>query len=93
MKNDICANFIECVKKLNDNDIVLTQKFDDIYDETIFFNKKKRYVMNFCVICDFRKMFIYMLTNWFNFQHNVRIWNSISINHKFQIFFFENNIF
>ena len=61
MKNDARIDFIKCVKKLNDNDIVLTQKFENKYDKKIFFNKKKRYVINLCVICDFKIMFIYIL--------------------------------
>ena len=63
MKNNARVDFIKCIKKLNESDIVLTRKFKSKYDEKIFFNKKKRYVMNFCVIYDFKKMFIYMLTN------------------------------
>ena len=63
MINDVRANFIDCVKKLNENDIVFIKKFDDKYDNEIFFNRKKRYVMNLFDICDFKKMFIYMFND------------------------------
>ena len=43
MKNDARADFIKCVEKLDDIDIVLTQKFENKYNEKIFFNRKKRH--------------------------------------------------
>lgn len=61
MKNDAKTNFIECVKKTDDIDIVLQRKSDDKYDDEIFFNRKKRYAMNLLEICDFKRMFIYIL--------------------------------
>ena len=63
MINDARTSFIDCVEKLNENDIVFIKKSDDKYDDEIFFNKKKRYVMNLLDICDFKKMFIYMFSD------------------------------
>ena len=87
MINDVRVSFIDCVEKLNENDIVFIKKSDDKYDDEIFFNRKKRYVMNLLNICDFKKMFIYMFNNWFNSQHDVRIFVVFVINRKFEKFF------
>ena len=87
MINDVRANFIDCVEKLNESDIVFIKKSDDKYDNEIFFNKKKRYVMNLLNVCDFKKMFTYMLNDWSNSQHDVRVFVDFVINKKFEKFF------
>ena len=87
MKNDAKTNFIECVKKTDDIDIVLQRKSDDKYDDEIFFNRKKRYAMNLLEICDFKRMFIYILIDWLNFQHDVRVFAFFALNRRFQKFF------
>ena len=46
------TNFIEIINKMDDIDIVLIIKFDEEFDGKLFFNRKKRYVMNLCVVCD-----------------------------------------
>lgn len=63
MTNDARVDFIKCIEKINDNDIVLIRKSDDQFDDEIYFNKKKRYAMNLLVVCDSKKMFTYMLND------------------------------
>ena len=87
MINDARQNFIECIEKLNDNDIVLIKKFENQFDDEIYFNKKKRYVMNLLIVCDSKKMFIYMFNDWFNSQHDVRVYAFFKLNRRFEKFF------
>jgi hypothetical protein len=62
MKNEERKDFIEIVDKIDETDIVLVYKFEDDYQEEIFFNKKKRYALNLCAVCNDQKEIIYMLT-------------------------------
>ena len=63
MKNDNRVDFIDCVEKIDDIDIILNQKSSDEYFDEMFWNKKKKYVMNLCAICDFSKKFTYIYTS------------------------------
>jgi hypothetical protein len=58
---------------MNETNIVLNNKSDDKYDEELFFNRKKRYALNLCAVCDANRRFIYFLTDWSNSQHDQRI--------------------
>jgi hypothetical protein len=65
--------FIKVMRKMNEIDIVLFIKSNEKYDDELFFNRKKRYALDLCAICDFNKKFIYFLSDWFNSQHDQRI--------------------
>jgi predicted DNA-binding protein YlxM (UPF0122 family) len=56
-------DFIDVVEKMNEIDIVLIIKSRDVYEEELFFNRKKRYAMNLCANCNFDNKFIYFLCN------------------------------
>lgn len=62
MTNDERKEFIEIVYKIDETNIVLAYKFEDDYQREIFFNRKKRYALNLCAICNDRKEITYMLT-------------------------------
>lgn len=87
MKNDARTDFIECINKANDIDIVLQRKSDEKYDDEIFFNRKKCYAMNLLEVCDFKRMFTYILIHWLNFQHDVRIFAFFVLNRRSQKYF------
>ena len=70
MFNNARANFIDYINKFNNSDIVLVKKLENEYDDEIFFNRKKWYDMNLCVVCNSDKIFIYMLAEWSNLQHD-----------------------
>ena len=89
MINDARQDFIECIEKLNDSDIVLARKSEDQFDDEIYFNRKKRYVMDLLVVCDSKKMFTYMLSGWFNSQHDVRVYAFFKLNRRPEEFFSE----
>jgi hypothetical protein len=61
MKNDERENFIEVVSKIDETDVVLAYKSEDDYQDEIFFNRKKHYVLNLCAICNDQKKITYML--------------------------------
>ena len=65
----------------------MQKKSDEKYDDKIFFNRKKRYAMNLLKICDFKKMFIYIFIDWFNFQHDVRIFAFFVFNRRSHEYF------
>ena len=87
IKNDYRAKFIDYINKMNNIDVFFVIKSKNIYDKKIFFNRKKRYIMNLCIVCDFKKKFIYMFIDWFNFQHDVRIWFTTNFNKRFKKYF------
>ena len=87
MINDARQNFIECIEKLNGNDIVLIRKSENQFDDEIYFNRKKRYAMNLLVVCDSKKMFTYMFNDWLNSQHDVRVYAFFKLNRRFEEFF------
>jgi predicted DNA-binding protein YlxM (UPF0122 family) len=82
--------FIDVVEKIDDTNIVLHTKSDDKYDEKLFFNRKKRYALNLCAVCDSNKKFIYFLTDWSNSQHDQRIFVVDDLHKNFTNFFFED---
>jgi hypothetical protein len=67
------SEFIKVVEKVDETNIVLNIKLDENYEDELFFNRKKRYAMNLCAMCDTSKKFIYFLTDWSNSQHDQRI--------------------
>ena len=72
--NDIKKRgFINVVDKIDGTDIILSTKPGDCYEGELFFNRKKRYAMDLCAVCDVSKKFIYFLIGWPNFQHDQRI--------------------
>ena len=64
------TKFIETIDKINNINIVLFIKFNEKFDNELFFNRKKRYVINLCIVCNLNKKLIYILYDWFNFQYN-----------------------
>jgi hypothetical protein len=78
------------MSKMNETDIVLAFKSGDKYDGKLFFNRKKRYVMNLCAICDSNKKFIYFLCEWSNSQHDQRIFATGDLHRNSTSFFFDD---
>lgn len=64
---------------MDSTDKMLKFKSREIFKRQIFFNWKKRYILNLYVISDFSKRFIYILVGWSNLLHNAQIFASISI--------------
>jgi hypothetical protein len=75
---------------MNEIDIVLFIKSSEKYDDELFFNRKKRYVLDLCAICDSNKKFIYYLIDWFNSQHDQRILTAKDL-HRNLTDYFSNN--
>jgi hypothetical protein len=46
------------------------------YQEELFFNRKKRYAIDLCAVCDCNKKFIYFLCEWSNSQHDQRVFSA-----------------
>ncbi len=82
MKNDERENFIEVVSKIDETDVVLAYKSEDDYQDEIFFNRKKHYVLNLCAICNDQKKITYMLVEWSDSQHDARVFASIVLSQK-----------
>lgn len=88
MINNIRKNeFIEVVSKIDETNMVLINKSDDRYEGELFFNRKKRYIMNLCAVCDSNKKYTYFLIDWSNNQHDQRIFSAGDL-HKNPINFF-----
>ena len=86
MNNDRQKNFIETMNKIDETNIVLSTKSRKKFDDKLFFNWKKRYVMNLCAVCDSNKRFIFIFCEWSNSQHDQRIFlteNLFQISKKF----------
>ena len=64
--------FIGVVGKVDGTDVLHT-KPGGKYEGELFFNRKKRYAMDLCAVCDSNKRFIYFLSGWPNSQHDQRI--------------------
>ena len=80
MKNSDREGFLGAVEKLDGTDIVLKLKPGRIFKGDILFNRKKRYALDLCAVCDSSKRFTYILTGWPNSQHDARIFASTFIN-------------
>ncbi len=79
MKNSDREGFFGVVRKLDGTDIVLKFKPGEIFKGEIFFNWKKRYVLDLCAVCDFLKRFTYICADRPNLHHDAWIFASISI--------------
>lgn len=79
IKNSDREGFLGAVGKLDGTNIVLKFKPGGIFKGEIFFNRKKRYALDLCAICDSSKRFTYILAGWPNSQHDARIFASTSI--------------
>lgn len=71
MENDQREGFFGCVGKVNGIDIVLKHKPGKVYNKKIFYIRKKRYALNFYVIYNSNKRFIYIFANWPHSLHNI----------------------
>jgi hypothetical protein len=72
---------------MNEIDIVLFIKSNEKYNDELFFNRKKRYVLNLCAMCDSNKKFIYYLIDWFNSQHDQRIFAAENLHRNLTNYF------
>jgi hypothetical protein len=63
INDDRESEFIEVIEKVDETNIVLSTKPNESYEDELFFNRKKRYAMNLCAMCDTSKKFIYFLTD------------------------------
>lgn len=79
MKNSDREEFLGVVGKLDGTDIVLEFKPGGVFKGEIFFNRKKRFALDLCAVCDSSKRFIYILAGLSNSQRDARIFASTSI--------------
>jgi hypothetical protein len=86
--NERQKDFIEVVGKVDETDIVLNIKSDDKYERELFFNRKKRYVIDLCAACDCSKRFIYFFCEWSNSQHDQRVFFAEDLQKNSTLYFF-----
>jgi hypothetical protein len=86
-------NFIKAVNKINEMNIILNIKSKDKYEKELFFNRKKRYVIDLCAACDNNKRFIYFLCEWSNFQHDQRVFFAENLQKNSTFYFFADQYF
>ena len=79
MKNDDRAGFIGCVGKVDGTDCAFYEKPGGDYVGEVFFNRKKRYAMDLCAICDSSNRFTYVYTGWPSSLHDHRVFKTTDI--------------
>lgn len=79
MKNNDQKGFFGTVGKLDSTDIMLKFKPGEDFKVEIFFNRKKRYALDLCAVCDSSKGFTYILASWPNSQYDTQNFASTSI--------------
>ena len=87
IKNDEREGFLGAVGKADGTDIVLQYKPGGVFDGEAFFNRKKRYALDLCVVCNSSKKFIYMLTGFSNATHDARVWAHTCLQQDPEIYF------
>lgn len=90
IKSDEREGFVGAVGKANGTDIVLQYKSGGVFDGEAFFNRKKRYAIDLCGVCDSSKKFIYMFIGFSNATHDVRVWGYIRLHQDPEAYFSEN---
>ena len=79
--------FLGIIKKVDDSNIVLQYKPGNIFYREHFYIEKKRYTIDFSIICDYQKLFIYSLIDFSNTIYNAQIWVITQIyQHPIQVF-------
>lgn len=79
LANQERAGFLGAVGKADGTDIVLHYKPGGELLGEHFFNRKKRYAIDLCAICDSDKRITYMLTGFSNAMHDARVWGHTNI--------------
>lgn len=87
LKNDEREEFIEAVGTIDEIDAVLEFQSRGKYQGANFFNRKKRYALNLCAVCNSDLEITYMLIEWPDSQHDARVFASIKIGQQSQNFF------
>lgn len=85
--NDIREGFSGAVGKVDGTYIVLQYKPGGVFDGEQFFNRKKRYAVDLCAVCDSSKKFIHMLSGFSNATHDSRVWSHTRIHQNPQRYF------
>lgn len=75
------------VGKVDGTDIVLKYKPGGVFDGEMFWNRKKRYALDVCAVCNSKKEIIYFLTGWPNSQHDACVFASTHIHRNPTEFF------
>lgn len=73
MTNQKCAGFLKAIERVDRINFVLYYKLGGELFEKHFFNQKKQYAIDFCIICNFNKRIIYMLTDFSNIIYNIQV--------------------
>ena len=81
------AGFVGTVGSLDGTDIVLDNKPGGEYKGEQFFNRKKRYAIDLCAICNSDLTFTYYLTGFSNAAHDSRVFSSTQLYHHPEDFF------
>ena len=79
LQNQERAGFIGAVGKVDGTDIVFHYKPGGELLGEHYFNRKKRYAIDLCAVCDSNKKIIYMLTGYSNAMHDARVWSQTRI--------------
>lgn len=87
INNERQREFIDVVDKKNETNIVLNIKSKDKYEKELFFNRKKKYVLNLYAVCDSSWRFIYFLCEWLNSQHDQRIFAAEDLHKRLDSYF------
>ena len=78
-KNYDRAGFVGAVGSLDGTDIVLENKPGGEYQGEQFFNRKKRYALDLCAVCNSDLTFTYTLTGFSNATHDSRVFSSTQL--------------
>ena len=89
INNDEREGFLGAIGKADNTDIVLQCKPGGEFNDEAFWNKKKRYALDLCAMCDSSKKFIYMLTGFSNATHDARVWGHTRLHQDPETYFSE----
>lgn len=78
-KNEDREGFEGVVGKIDGSDIPLDAKPGGKFDPANFFNRKKRYALDLCAVCDSSLRFTYSLVGWPNSVGDAKVWASTGI--------------
>ena len=87
MVNGTWEGFIGVVGKVDGTDIVSGFKPRGEFKGELFYNRKNRYALDLCAVCDSDKKFTYILAGWPNSQHDARIFGSTNLQQNPQKYF------
>ena len=81
------GGFSGCIGKVDGTDIVLAFKPGGEYDGEHYWNRKSKYALNLCGVCDSNNKFTYVLTGYSAATHDSRVYSRSQLQLNPQNFF------